>query len=163
MASLACVLMLCGYFPYFTYAVPAVSGLFIMIAFFEAGAVYSVFAYVASAVISLFLCEKEVAILYLLLFGYYPILKAYIERIKSRVAEWVIKLAVFNAAAVLSYLAASFVFGISYEDFGIFGKYGALIFLLICNGVFVLYDIAIARVGGVYSVKLHSRISKLLK
>lgn len=163
MAALSCALMLAGYFPYLTYAIPAVSGLFIMAVFLETGASYAVGAYAVSSVISLILTEKEVAVLYLLLFGYYPILKAFVERIKNRFLEWLIKLAVFNAAAIGSYFAASFVFGIPYENFDFFGKYGAIVFLVICNFVFVLYDFAVSRMASFYFARIHGKIKRIIK
>lgn len=163
MAALACAMLLAGYFPYLTYAIPAVSGLFVMVVFLEAGAAYAVGAYISSAVISFLLAEKEVAVLYILIFGYYPVLKAYIEKLNKPVFRWALKLAVFNAAAVCAYYITSFILGITYDDFGMFGKYGALIFLAICNGVFVLYDIAVSRMAAFYFARLHGKIKRVFK
>ena len=106
--------------------------------------------------------EPKSKILYILFFGYYPILKSVIEKIRKPVIEWLLKLAVFNAAAVASYLILSYVFNISYDDFGKLGQYGAYIFLAAVNIAFVIYDIGFSRVAGLYMYRLHSKVKKLL-
>lgn len=163
-AALATALMLVSYFPYFTYAVPAVCGLFMMIPLIEAGAAWALGSYAVSAVLSLILAEPESALLYIFLFGYYPIFKAFAERLHNAVLEWIIKLFVFNFAAA----AALFIFvkvfsglGIS-ETFSDF-KYGAVAFIVLCEIAFVLYDIAISRISVFYMVRLHPKIKKLVK
>lgn len=163
-AALATALMLVSYFPYFTYAVPAVCGLFMMIPLIETGVAWALGSYAVSAALSLVLAEPESALLYAFLFGYYPVLKAVIERLHNAVLEWIIKLVVFNLAAA----AAMFIFvkvfsglGIS-ETFADF-KYGAVTFIVLCEIAFVLYDIAISRVSVFYMTRLHPRIKKLIK
>ena len=42
--------------------------------------------------------EKSALLLYVLFFGYYPILKSIAEKQKSRVTEWIMKLFTANAA-----------------------------------------------------------------
>ena len=101
--------------------------------------------------------------MYICLFGYYPIVKALIERVNKPVIVWVLKLAVFNAAALLIYVVFAEMFGISTEDFNTLGKYGAYIFLAFGNGVFVLYDITVSRLSGTYMLRIHPKVKKLLK
>ena len=55
------------------------------------------------------------------------------------------------------------IFGVSIEDFGTLGKYGAYIFLGLANAVFVLYDITVSRLSGTYMYQIHSKLQKLLK
>ncbi len=162
-AALSSVFMLIGYFPYLTYAVPAVAGLFVMVVFIEIGTPYALGTFAVSSLLNFLLAEKETAVLFFCLFGFYPILKAYIERLKKPFAEWVIKIAVFNVCAVLSYLAVTFVLGIGFEELNSIFKYGVYVFWLACNVVFVLYDIAISRVAAFYVIRLHQRISGVFK
>lgn len=161
-ASLSVVLMLFSYFPYLTYAIPALTGLIIMIPVVETGKKWAFGAYLSAAVLIFIFGEPESKILYISFFGYYPILKSVIEKICKPVIEWLLKLAVFNAAAVASYLILSYVFNISYDDFGKLGQYGAYIFLAAVNIAFVIYDIGFSRVAGLYMYRLHSKIKKLL-
>ena len=162
-AALSAVFMLTSYFPYLTYAIPAVAGLVCMVPLIEIGAVYGMATYAVSAVLVLIFGELEASLLYVFLFGYYPILKALVERIHRMTVEWIIKLLCFNAAAITAYFVSSKVFSVSFEDLGILGRYGALIFLLMCNVVFVLYDIAISRVSVIYMSRLHPKIKKFIK
>ncbi len=162
-AALASVFMLLGYFPYFTYAVPAISGLFMMLPLVEINKKYAFSTYIVSSLIVLISAEPETKVLYILLFGYYPILKAVIEKINRVYIEWLIKISVFNASAAVSYLLLKLLTDIDVDNFGPLGKYGAVIFLILCNIAFVLYDIAISRVSLVFFYRIHPLISKVFR
>ncbi|MCQ2440890.1 MAG: hypothetical protein MJ076_03210 [Clostridia bacterium] len=162
-SAIAVAVMLVSYFPYFTYAVPAVAGLFMMIPLIEINPKYAILCYITSAVLSLIIAEPESALLYALLLGYYPILKAVIEKLQKPVLEWAIKIIVFNIAVILVYFGMSFVFKISVDDFGTLGKYGAYVFLGLGNVVFVIYDIAISRMSVMYMMRVHPSVKRLFK
>ncbi|MBE6749652.1 MAG: hypothetical protein E7560_00620 [Ruminococcaceae bacterium] len=163
MAALSTAVMLLSYFPYLTYAIPAVAGLFIMVVLIEANWKWAFGAYAVSAVLTFLFAEPESKLMYICFFGYYPIAKALIERINKNIPEWILKLGIFNAAVVGAYFAFSSVLGVSLSDFEILGKYGAAVFLLAGNVVFVVYDIAVSRMATVYFNVLHLRLKKLLK
>ena len=162
-ASLSIVIMLTSYFPYLTYAIPALAGIFMMVPLIECGVSWSFGTYIASSAIIFITGETEAKLLYVLFLGYYPILKSLIERIKKQAVEWVLKLICFNAAAVAFYYVSSMLFAVSFDDLGDFGKYGAFIFLAICNVVFVIYDIGISRVASYYIISLHDKVKKIIK
>lgn len=164
MVALSVVFMLLSYFPYFTYAAPAVTGLFMMLIVIEINCKWAFIAYAAASVLIFIFAEPESKLLYICLFGYYPIVKSLIDRIRKPFIEWPLKLLIFNAAVLLIYLLFShFITAISLEDFGELGKYGAYIFLAAGNLIFVLYDIAISRMAMVYMSILHPKIKKLFK
>ena len=150
MAALACVFMLTSYFPYLTYAIPALSGLFIMVNVIEYGYKWGFISYLASAFPVFLLAETESKLMYVCFFGFYPIIKALTEKMRKPILEWVIKFAVFNCAVLAVYLLFSKVFMIEMEDFGPLGRYGAYILLAFGNIVFVLYDIAVSRMAMFY-------------
>lgn len=162
-SALSVMVMLLGYFPYFTYAVPAVAGLFVMIPLIEIGVSYAFATYFVSSLLVLVVAEPETKVLYLLLFGFYPILKALIEKFKKTVLEWAIKIIVFSTSVLASYFVLKLLTDIQVDDFGTLGKYGAIIFLVLCYIAFVLYDIAISRVAVFYMVKVRPKFSMLLK
>lgn len=162
-ASLSIVIMLTSYFPYLTYAIPALAGIFMMVPLIECGVSWSVCTYVASSIIIFITGETEAKLLYVLFLGYYPILKSLIEKINKQVVEWVLKIICFNLAAITFYYVSSMLFAVSFDDLGDFGKYGAIIFLSICNIVFVIYDIGISRVACYYIFKLHDKVKKIIK
>lgn len=161
--ALSAVFMLMSYFPYFTYAVPAITGLLTMMLVIEINVKWAFVAYIAASVLVFIFAEPESNLMYICLFGYYPIVKSLIERINKPVIEWVLKLAVFNAAAIMIYAVFAGMFGVSIEDFSTLGKYGAYIFLGFGNAVFVLYDITVSRLSGTYIYRIHPKVKKLLK
>ena len=91
MSALAVVFMLLSYFPYLTYAIPAVAGLFIMATVIEINLKWAFLSYLTSAVLVFLFAEFESRLLYIFFLGYYPILKAIIEKIKKPVIEWILK------------------------------------------------------------------------
>ena len=101
--------------------------------------------------------------LYVLFFGYYPILKAVFEKLKSRVLEYVLKFAVFNAAVLLAYGVVAGIIGVDLGDMGDFGVYTSVILLIAANAVFPLYDIAVSRMAQLYIIRIHPQVRKILK
>jgi len=162
-AALSVAVMLTSYFPYLTYAIPAIAGLFMIVPLIECGAVWSFGTYVASGIIIFLTGEIQSKILYVIFLGYYPVLKSLIERINRQLVEWILKLLCFNLAAIAFYYASTVLFSISFDDFGQWGKYGAFIFLALCNVVFVLYDIGISRMASYYMFTLHEKVKKIIK
>ena len=162
-AALATVIMLTGYFPYLTYAIPAVAGLLVMVVCIEIGVKYAVGTYIASAFLVLLTAEPETKILYVLLLGFYPIVKAVVEKMGKASIEWLIKFAVFNVCIVAYYKLTVSVLGIPFDDFGAVGKWGIYAFWAAANVVFVLYDIAVSRMAMFYISAIHPKISKIFK
>ena len=163
LAALASAFMLTSYFPYLTYAIPAVAGLFIMIAVIEIDVKWASLSYVATAVVVALTAEPEAKMLFILFFGYYPILKAVFEKLKSRVVEYLLKFAVFNVAVIVAYGFVAALIGVDISDMGDFGKYTAILLLVAANVVFPIYDIAVSRVAAFYIVRLHPQIRKIIK
>ena len=95
-------------------------------------------------------------------FGFYPIIKATIEKIGKPIIEWCIKFLVFNSAVLSAYLILTKLFMLPMDDLGDFQKYGTAILLLMANVVFVFYDIVITKMAVTYIAKFHSRVSKFL-
>ena len=77
----------------------AIAGLFPAGAVVSAGLKAGVFCYGAAGL--LLVPDKANALLYLLFFGLWPMLKSLLERIPARPLEWLCKLAVFNAVLSL--------------------------------------------------------------
>lgn len=162
-AALSVVVMLTSYFPYLTYAIPALAGLFMIVPLIECGVSWSLGTYIVSSAIILITGEVEAKILYVMFLGYYPILKSIFERINKQFIEWILKLFSFNVASIAFYYVSTMLFSVSFDDFGEWGKYGAFIFLALCNVVFVLYDIGISRVASYYIFALHDKVKKIIK
>ena len=163
MSALAAVVMLVAYFPYFTYAVPAMAGLFVMVVVIEINCKWALLTYISSAFLAFLFAETESKMIYIFFFGFYPIIKCLIEKIRKPVFEWALKLLTFNACVVSLYYIFAEVLMLSFEDLGKFADYGAVVLLVLGNVVFIVYDFAVSRLSYTYFDRLHSKIQKLLK
>lgn len=162
MAAVATVIMLVAYFPYLTYAVPAVASLAIMVCLIELGVKWAFMAYLASVLPVFLFCENEAKLLYVVLFGFYPIVKVLIEKINKRSLEWLIKLIVFNIIIVSTYFILSSLLGVRIDEISFVGGYTIAVLLFLGNVVFVLYDICIERMAALYMVRLHNVVKRFL-
>ena len=81
-------------------------------------------------------------------------LRYYIEKIKNRFIEYLIKLAVFNAAAVGVYFLILFLLSVPENEFAVFGVNIPLLFLFIFNIVFIIYDISIKMFERIYKDRI---------
>ena len=80
------------------------ASVFVMLGVFEHKISGGVLVYAASSILGFFLVsDKNVLIFFALFFGYYPILKALIERINNIVIEWILKIALGSAAFFILY------------------------------------------------------------
>jgi hypothetical protein len=153
--SALCLLLmfLTGLVPFATYALPMLAGSMLVAVVIENSRRTALMVYASVSVLSLFIVpDREAAILFVGFFGYYPILKEKLERLKSYALEWAAKLLVFNAAIVVSYLAGAYLLGMSelLEGMGDFGRFTNLILLAAGNALFLLYDYALTKYITVY-------------
>ena len=163
MAALAAVIMMGGWFPYFTYTIPCVASLTTMVVTIEYDKKSAFLTYLVSLLPIMLFCEIESKILYLCFAGFYPPLKALVERMHSRVIEFVVKFVCFNICVGLVYVFSTFVFGVTFDDVGELGKYGAVILLVLANITFIAYDFCITKMAEFYILKFYSKISKIFK
>ena len=99
-------------------------------------------SFAVTAALSLILLPgKAVAVLYAVLFGYYPLVMLIVGRIKSPAGRWAIKLGLFNAVVIALYYAARSLLQSGIGSFFIH----PLIMLLLANGLFILYDLALQQ------------------
>ena len=151
-AALSVALMfMTGLIPIMTYAIPAAAGVLLTVIVIEINKKWAFGVYAAVGLLSMFLiADKEAAVLYILFFGYYPILKAIIEKHCSVAVSWVIKLIVFNIAMVASFLISVYVFKIPFEEMEKYGRIAAFILLAVGNVVFVVFDLMLTNLITLY-------------
>ena len=132
----AVLLWLSAVMPTASLALAALAGVVPTAAVLMSGIPAGFSVYAATALLALLVVpDKGTVLSYALLFGHYPVVKSIAERTKSRIAEWAIKLGVFNAVfAVCVFAAAELVFA-----FPIVGWMKLAAFLA-GNVVFVIYD-----------------------
>lgn len=147
-------------------AIPALAGCLLIPIVAEAGMGYAFASYGATGVLSLLLVpDREAALIYLLFFGYYPILFAALSKIKHPVPRWGAKLALFNGAAVAEAMLAIYVLGAPAESFTrlpFVGAYGPAVLLGLANLVFILYDFALAGLISQYYRRFRQILARYL-
>lgn len=154
-ATAICIVLmfLTGMVPFSYYALPALAGLVLIAVKEENGLSTAMIVFAAVSLLSLFVVPiKEAALLFVCFFGYYPILRDSLSRLRPRVLSWVVKFAIFNAAVVAAYWVIVHLFGITeiLEDFGDFGKYSVYVLLAFANVFFVVYDFCVRNITIAY-------------
>lgn len=162
LAALAAVFVTVGkLIPVGTYVFPAVAGILGAIIVIEIGVKWALAAYFVATALSFIFGLNEAVLLYAMFFGYYPIIKSVIERLKSRIFEYAVKVIIFNVAMVGAYAVLIPVFGL--EALGFETMTFVWITLAIGNVVFILYDIGLTRLITLYFSRYHKHILKLIK
>lgn len=142
--------------------VTAVAGLAVAIAVSAAGFYCGAMTYVVSALLSLLLIPaKQVALLFVCLFGLYPLLKQPIERVRLRVAEYLLKLVFFNVVLVIVYHAffALFFSAVTWEH-----QIPLLLVVAVVGSViFLLYDFAFSKVMSMLQARLVPQLRKRIR
>lgn len=162
-SALSFVVALLGHIPVLNYTASAVAGLFVMIPLIEINIPYAFAAYITSSVLVLLFGEIETKVLFIMLFGFYPIMKAIIEKISNHIIEWLLKLALFTGSIMSAYVIMKFLLNIDVDNFGPLGKYGVGIFLILSYIAFVLYDLAISRISMFYFVRIRPHLRGIKK
>lgn len=153
-SSLCLLLMfMTGVIPFATYAMPAFAGAMLVAVVAENGRKTATLVYVSVSFLSLFIVpDREAAMIFIVFFGYYPIIKQPIERIGRRVLPFIIKLVLFNTAIVGGFLFTAHILGLSeiLEGMGDFGRFSIPILLGAGNLVFILYDYILTKYTALY-------------
>ena len=156
------LMMLTTLIPVGTYALPIISGILLVAILIEFNTKWAFAVYFVVSVLSFLLSgDKEAALYFVMFFGYYPILKNVFERIKSKVLQWILKYALFNAGMIASFYIGTFLLGVPVESFLIFGYNLPIIFLLAGNLLFYFYDKCVAIMVMNYIFNLRGKLFKI--
>lgn len=164
--SALCLLcmFLAGIMPIFYLLLPMIAGILLMIIAEEVNISWAWLTYGAVSLLSLFItADKEASLVFIMLFGHYPILRLYCDRIKFGMLRYVVKAFIFNICSLAYFFITVFLFGIEQmlEDMNEMGKYGGAILLGLANILFVLYDFNLGAVYILYLKKLMPKFKKL--
>ena len=142
-------------------ACPVLASLVLIPVYCECGWKWGLLWYAAVAALAALLApEKEAAVLFVF-FGYYPMLRKLIGRLRVRAAAWATaKLVYVNAAVFAAYGLMLYVFHLTavMEDFEGMGKAMLAVLLVLANVTFVIYDVLIARLEIYYHVRLRPKL-----
>lgn len=132
----------------------AIASLTVVFAVIELGGKWPYLVYLVTAALSLLLLpNKSPALLYALFAGYYPILKAALEKHLKKPLAWLIKIVVFCGGLALSIFVAVRFFTVTENS--LFSWYYWLV--LVMAPIFVLYDIALTRLISAYLFRWRKR------
>jgi hypothetical protein len=142
-----------GLFPFGTYALPAAAGLMLVPIYLENGpkTAYTIFA--AVSLVYAFNCpDRDAALMFVCFFGFYPIARFALQRLRPVFLRAAAKLGVFAVTMSLAYRAVIVILGIPDDLRGIsFGGVKAIWWFLAAGcAVFLLYDRTVGNLVTIY-------------
>ena len=165
-SALSVVAMLVTYLsPLLVYTAPPLAGILLLLIVNEIGYKWAVGTYVSISLLSIFfIADKEAAVFFTFFFGYYPVLKLYLDRkLHIRPIRALIKFLIFNISVAAAIAVCIFVFHIPYDDFTEGGYILFGVFWLMLNFLLVVYDYLITALQNLYQRKLRKRIQKIFR
>lgn len=163
-SALAVVIMLSTYLsPFLVYTAPAFSGLLLLLIINELGVKWATGAYVTVSLISAFIvADKEAAVFYTMFFGFYPIIGFVLnKKVRGIIVRTILKFAVFNFSILVSFAVCMYVLSLDMSDIAGDGIVFTVIFAVLMNVLFFVYDILIMRLQELYKKKLQKKFRKL--
>jgi len=149
-------LYIASVWPTGTIGLAAAASIFVVAAIVEAGIGSGVSVFIVSSLLGMLLLPNRAApLLYMLFFGYYPVVKSFIERLSSRPLQLVLKLCVFNLALT----ALWFLFGELIFDFGEFQPSPILLYIA-GSVLFAIFDYGFTKVIWLYINRISKYIQK---
>ena len=163
-SALGVVILLSTYLsPFLVYTAPAFAGLLLLIILSEIGYKWAIGSYFTISVLSFFIIsDKEASVFFIMLFGFYPILGYFLsQKIQSKLIGYLIKFPVFNISCAASYFLCTYVFGIDSDELFSDGIIFFILFIVLLNVFFFVYDILVIRLMELYRIKFRKRLRKL--
>jgi len=165
--ALSTMIMLISLIPGLTYAVPALSGIFIWSICFFINYKWAFLSYASTSLLLLILMAHalEANVVFIAFFGYYPIIRDKLACVKSVVLRFIIKLAVFNAACIASYNILVLIIGIDQvlEGMEFAGDMADLAFWGIANLMFLCYEFCLTHLQYVIEKWIKPKFFKRIK
>lgn len=148
-------LFLSGYLPTLSITFAAIAGLFIAAAFIECGLKYALLCYLSVSAVSLVIVpDKALVFLFILVFGLYPLFKAWAEARRTLLLEFAAKLLFCNVMIFLLYLLV--------RSFAKLPKLPDIPFVYpiavaALNIVFLVYDFGFSKLIALYRLRISRR------
>ena len=131
----------------------ALAGMLTVVVVIEVGGFWPWLVWAATGLITLLLPLKTAAVFYLIFAGYYPILKEKIERLRSQLLQWAVKLFMMNAALTAVILVTKYLLMLPDDTLEM-----TWLLYLLGNVAFVLFDIALTRLITLYIFKWRKKL-----
>lgn len=168
MIAMGVLFMTLGYFvEALDLTVAALLSCVVVLVVIEIGSPYTFMVWLGTSLLgALFFTGSFVWLTYLLIFGIYPILKNYIERL-PRAFWYPVKLIFFNAALIALIFLGELIVGVPFFAVGEnMAEYEQIIKAALYIGfnvAFVLYDIFLNLMIRAYFIRLRSKFSRFLR
>lgn len=146
----------------FSYILPMVLGMFMIMIKRSFSTAYAWLTYASTSLLSVFLvAEKECMLMYVLFFGFYPIINERLNKITNKPLRALSKLVIFNSLISIVQLLLVFVFGIPFLEGGE-GKWFIILFAVLMNILFVIYDKLLLNLTILYELKIEPKLKNIL-
>ena len=165
MTAMALVSMILGHLlPVMLYTSVLLSGVCIAFVSEEIDLRYATSVYLAVSVLALlFLPDKEAAVVFITIFGYYPVFRNLISQSDKKILHnskilFIIKLIYINICCILYFLITTYILGIPKENLSIGEVYLPGVFLVMGNLLCLMYDKALNNLILLYKYKFRKNI-----
>lgn len=156
-------MFLAGVIPALYIVLPMIAGVLMLLISIEVNNKWALLTYISVSILSMFITfDKEAALIFVMFFGHYPILRFYIEKIRLKPLRTLVKFAVFNACIIAYFYFTVYLLGLQQllEELNDFGKYGATVMLVIVNLIFILYDYNLELCYKLYRAKIKPKFRR---
>ncbi len=158
------IMIIMGVFGVMTYAAPMIAGGLLIVPVKEYGKVSAITMFAAVSILGMILVsDKELALFYLLLFGHYPIIQPCLDKLEIKLVRRIIKAVIFNGCAILSVWLAQVLFAVPIFEGDSPVIIMAILYLIVANVCFVLYDRALRQFYTLYDIKIRPSLYKTFK
>lgn len=155
-------MFLTGVIPILSLALPMIAGTLMMIIKVEVSTGWSFLTYIAVSMLSLFVTfDKESSVMFIFLFGLYPILKTFFDKVKLKLVRVLSKLIYYNVSVTIAFQITFKLFGMEElaDQMNQYFPHGMLVLLIATNPVFWMYDYVLNNLIDIYYKKLKPKIS----
>ncbi|WMJ84147.1 hypothetical protein ACS3UN_08735 [Oscillospiraceae bacterium LTW-04] len=140
--------------PFATYAIPALAGIALIPIAMELGLPVAGITYAVVSLLSLLMVpDREAALMFIAFFGYYPILKFKLDRLKFKLLRMLLKVTIFNVAILAGYFVVIYIFGLYYLMDELTGGFGWLL-LGAGNLFFAIYELTLRNITMLYLFRI---------
>lgn len=154
-------MFLTGIMPVLYITLPMIAGILMMIMSIEVDTRWAFVTYISTSILSLFITfDKEATLLYILLFGHYPIIKKHLDQIKNKMVRISIKLIIFNTCILSETVIAIKLLGSDefYNQLIKKGYVSIIIYILAINFICFSYDYCLKGLMQTYIKKLKPKL-----
>ena len=138
----------------------ALVSLMVVFIYLEIGSYYPWLVWICTTIATALTGAGIVAVEYFLVFGIYPLLKSYVERLPKW--SWIlVKLAFINSIIWILFLISEYILGMNF--FGEETPVMVVVVYVLMNVAFIAYDLFLTTMVRFYYIKVRPKIKKMLK